>query len=244
MTAVLEPATTTSATGAPSSTNVIGARSRAGGSPTLAKLFVAAPALLATAVLLHPDDTHGAGRTLADIAGDDRGRWIAAHLLEPFSWLLLGVVLLFTLPRLAPGRGRRLAAPAGILGVIGAVAIGFIVYAHGEAFVFMTNTHISHHTLAPLFDQFEDKGMPLAAIPSLGYRLGVLLGGIGLFRARTIPRWAAVLLSVSAVTLSAGSGAPLAVSVVLAIGPLLAVAIASYRTIATTGGPALPGATV
>jgi len=240
VTAVLEPTTTTSTT----TTNVIGARTRAGGSPILAKLFLAAPVLLGTAVAIHPDDTHGSVHTLAHIAGDDRGRWIAAHLLEPFSWLLLGVVLLFTLPRLAPGRGRRLAVPAAVLGIIGAVAIGFIVYAHGEAFVFMTNTHIDHHTLQPLFDQFEEKGFPLAAIPSLGYRLGVLLGGIGLFRARTVPRWAAVLLSVSAVTLSAGSGAPVPVMIALAVGPMLAVAIASYRTIATTGGPALPGATV
>lgn len=212
------------------------------GSPGLARLLVAGPVLLATAVVLHPDDTHGAVRTLASIEGGDRARWIAMHLLEPFTWLLIGITLLFALPRLAPGKGRRLAATAGVLAAIGATAIGFIVYSHGEAFVYMTNTHISHATLSPLFDQYEKTGFPLAAIPSLAYRLALVFGGIGLFRARTVPRWAAVLLAVGAVTFAVGDSVPLAASIVLAVGPMLAATIGMYRTVANTGGPALPGA--
>jgi hypothetical protein len=208
------------------------------GSRPLAVLTVAAPLLLGTAITLHPDDTGGVERTLTAIGGDDGVRWAAIHLLEPAAWALMGITLLLVLPRMAGQRGRGLLKTAGVFSAIGFPALAMLVYAHGEAFRFMAATDVDPSTYDALFEQFE-VAMPLAALPSLLGRLGLLLATIGLLRARTVPRWAALPLFVPAVLLGSTGGLPLALGLPLLLGPMLLSLAVVARRVAVTGGPAL-----
>lgn len=237
----LQPApVVTSATPTASSTDRA-TRGRRGSRP-LAALTALAPLTVPVAVLLHPDDTGGAKATLDALAGDERALWAATHLLEPLAWLGLGTALLLALPRLAPGRGRRLVTIGAPLAFVGYVCIAFIVYGHGEAFLHMSADGVDRTAMGPLFDIYED-GMPLAALPSLLSRLGVVVAAVGLIRARTIPLWAPLLLLASPFTFSAGAtDLPLLVSIPLAFAPLVAPLALIARKVAVEGGPALGGA--
>lgn len=208
------------------------------GSRPLAVLTVAAPLLLAASIALHPDDTGGVERTLTAIGGDDGLRWAAVHLLEPAAWALMGTTLLLALPRMAGRRGRGLLKTAGVLVAVGFTSLAMLVHAHGEAFRHMAATDVDPSTYAALFEQFE-VAMPLAALPSLLGRVGLLLATVGLVRARTLPLWAALPLAVPAVLLGSTGGLPLLVGVPLLLGPLVLTLGAVARRVATTGGPAL-----
>ena len=211
---------------------------RSGGSKPLAALLLAAPLLLAGSIALHPDDTHGVEKTLGAVGGDDKLLWSVIHLLEPTAWMLMGLTLLFALPRMASGRGRRLLSIAAVFAAIGFPSLALIVYGHGEAFLFMASTDVAPSVYEPLYEKFE-RGFPLAAIPSLLGRIGLLLAAIGLMRARTIPMWAAGLLMVPAFALGSTGGLPLAIGLPILLGPLLVGLGFCARRIATTGGPAL-----
>ena len=234
--------TTTPTTGTAASAAAASPAAR-GGSRLLAAVTAVAPLTVAGGVMLHPDDTQGVHHTLTHIAGDDRVMWMVTHLVEPFGWLLVGATLLLALPRLAPGRGRRIVAPAALLAFVGYASMAFIVYGHGEAFLFMSTSGIDYAAMEPLFEQFES-GMPLAAIPSLGAGLGVILAGIGLLRARTVPRWAASLLIVAPVVfaLFPKDVLPMAATAVIIFAPLVAGLAGLAPRIANSGGPALPTA--
>ena len=208
------------------------------GSKPLATLLMAAPVLLAGSIAVHPDDTHGVEKTLAAIGGDEKVLWGLIHLAEPVAYLMLGITLLLALPRMAAGRGRRLLSVGGVLAAIGFSSIALIVYGHGEAFLMMASTDVEPSVYAPLFEKFET-GMPLAALPSMLGRLGLLLAAIGLLRARTVPVWAAAALFVPAFALGSTSALPLAIGLGVAFGPLLVAFGACASRIATTGGPAL-----
>ena len=215
-----------------------GVAARSGGSRPLAALTVTAPLLLGTSIALHPDDTHGAEHTITAIAGEEKLQWALVHLAEPAAWLLLGATLLLALPRLAGARGSRLLSTAGVFAAIGFSALAMLVYAHGEAFMFMAASGVEPAVYAPLFEQFES-GFPLAAIPSLLGRVGLLVAAVGLIRARTLPVWAGPLLLVPAFALGSTGGLPLALGLAIVLGPLVVVLGTAARRIATTGGPAL-----
>ena len=208
------------------------------GSRPLAVLTVAAPLVLGACIAAHPDDTGGVERTLTAVGGDDAVRWAAIHLLEPAAWALLGITLLLALPRMAGRRGRGLLKTAGVLSALGFTELAWLVYAHGEAFRFVAATDVDPVVHSALFEQFE-VAMPLAALPSLLGRIGLLLGTIGLVRARTVPLWAALPLFVPAVLLGSTWGMPLAVGLPLLLGPLVLSLVVVARRVATTGGPAL-----
>lgn len=208
------------------------------GSRPLAVATVAAPLLLAGGVLAHPDDTRGVEHTLSTIGGDASLAWTVTHLVEPFAWVLLGITLLLTLPRMAGRRGGALLRTAGVLSAVGYSAVGFIVYAHGETFRFMAATDVEPSVYGPLFEQYE-QAMPLAALPSLLGRLGLLLAIIGLLRARTVPVWAALLLVPTVVLMGSAGFLPLALGIALFFGPLVVGLAVCARRVARTGGPAL-----
>jgi hypothetical protein len=102
----------------------------------------------------------------------------------------------------------------------------------------MAATDVDPSTYDALFEQFE-VAMPLAALPSMLGRLGLLLGAIGLVRARTVPLWAALPLFVPAVLLGSTGGLPLAVGLPLLLGPMVLSLAFVARRVAITGGPAL-----
>ena len=84
--------------------------------------------------------------------------------------------------------------------------------------------------------------MPLAALPSLLGRVGLLLAAAGLLRARTVPLWAALLLILPALAMGALGGMPLAVGLPMLFGSLLAALVPCALRVARTGGRALGGA--
>lgn len=237
MTVTTTPAPARTDRGSTAATATAGA-AQPRGSRALATLLLTAPVLLGASIGLHPDDTHGVERTLNAISGDDTVRWGVIHLLEPIAWLLMGVTLLLALPRMASGRGRRLLSTAAVLAAIGFPSIALIVYAHGEAFLHMASTDVAPSTYTALFEKFES-GFPLAAIPSLLGRLGLLLAAIGLLRARTVPMWAAGLLVVPAILLGSTGGMPLALGLGVVLVPLMVALGFCARRVASTGGPAL-----
>ena len=232
------PARTDRATTASAAVPQTDPAARTRGSRPLAALLLAAPLLLAGGVVLHPDDTHGVEHTLDAVGGSQQLLWSAIHLLEPAAWMLIGITLLFALPRMASDRGRRLLTTAAVFAAIGFSSIALLVYSHGEAFLFMAATDVPASTYEPLFEQYET-GFPLAALPSLLGRVGLLLAAIGLIRARTVPVWAAALLLVPAFALGSTGGLPLAIGIPALFGPLVVAVAVIARRVAATGGPAL-----
>jgi hypothetical protein len=174
-----------------------------GSARLLAALPVVPAVTLLVAVALHPRDTADAAATLARIAGPDRGRWILVHLLEPFSWLLLGVVAVMA----THISSHALVKLGGWLAALGAVSIALIVYSHGEAYLFMTSPGIDLAAMEELYGRFY-KGMPLVGPVGLAFWLGMLVLGVGLYRSKAVPRWAAVLLALTPVVNFAGQSLP------------------------------------
>ena len=210
-----------------------------GGSRPLAVALLAAPLALLGGILLHPDDAHGFTRTM-EVVRDGQLQWGAVHLLEPAAWVLLGLAMLLAMPRLAAERGRRPLVAGGVLCAVGFTSIGLIVYGHGEAFLHLSALDPEVTAgYAPLFERFET-GMPLAAVPSLLSKVGLLLVAAGLVRARTVPLPVALGVVVAAVVMGGlVAGLPFGLGFVVTFGPFVALALCAFRRLATTGGPAL-----
>jgi type IV secretory pathway VirB2 component (pilin) len=188
-------------------------RARSHAAFAVTALAIAAPLALTTAVAIHPADTSDAAATLGRIATGDRVRWTVAHLLEPFAWLVLALVLLLA-ARLGTGKGTRLVQAGGVLGAIGASATALIVYGHGEAYLQMTAGGIDLETMEPLYDRFYE-AMPLAAPVAMFFRLGLVLLGVGLFLTKAVPRWAAALITLVPIIMGAVATAPAVVTAVV-----------------------------
>jgi hypothetical protein len=199
-------------------------------------LVVAAPVALGLAVLIHPHDTSDAAATLERIAGDDRLRWTFAHVLEPFSWLFLSLILLLA-ARVGTTRGRRLIQAGAAMAAVGAAATALIVYSHGEAYRFMTLPDVQRAAMEPLYVHFHE-GVPLAGVLALLFRPGMLVLGIGLFRSRAVPRWAAALVALTPVLMVPAAQASPAVAAVLVGLPLAAGLAGSRRAISAAAARA------
>ena len=204
-------------------------RSRLGKALAIAAL--AAPLALGAAIALHPEDTTDAADTLGRIAGDDRARWALAHVLEPAAWVALAVVFL-GIRALPLGRGRLPVRVGASLAAVGATAISMIVYAHGEAYLHMSAEGIDTGTMHDLYTRFQEE-MPLVAPLSVGFQLGLLVLGVGLFRSRLVPRWAAGAVALTPAVMAALSTAPVTVT---ALGVLpLAAALATTAPVLRGG---------
>jgi hypothetical protein len=223
--------TTTTTDDSPAGTPTFGSR-------PLAVATVAAPVALAAGVAVHPDDTHGVEHTLEAIGGDASFAWTFTHLVEPYAWALFGLALLLVLPRMAGAKGGRFLRTAAWMSWVGYTALGLMVYAHGETFRFMAATDVEPSVYAPLFDQFQTS-MPLAAMPSLLGRVGLLLAVIGLIRARTVPLWVSLSLLTPVVLMGTMGFLPYWLGMALFFGPLVVGMAGLALRVARTGGPAL-----
>lgn len=215
-----------SRTASQDSARQVPATSRAG--RRIARLAVAAPVALVVSVMLHPNDTTDAADTLGRVAGEDRTRWILAHLLEPISWLLLAVVLLIA-TRVGKDAGRRLIQAGGYLGAAGAAAIALIVYSHGEFYLFMTEPGMDRAAMEQLYAHAQS-AMPLVAPFAGAFQAAMLFLGIGLFKSRAVPRWAAVAFCAVPLAITPDDAAPWVAAIVIGI-PLIAGLAGSARAI-------------
>lgn len=166
------------------------------GTLAMAALLIIAPVLRAVAIVAHPYDTADAATTLA-LIDQMAGRWAVVHLVEPIAWVLLGLSG-FVLLRLTPDKGRRLATAGALLFAIGAVGTAMLVYGHGEAYLFMTDSTVAAADMHDLYAVYHD-GVPLAAPLAPLHLLGAFLLAAGLFRSGRVPAVAAFVLAVSVV---------------------------------------------
>lgn len=203
----------------------------------LTALIAAAPVVLTVAVFIHPNDTDDAAETLARIAGADRARWITAHLLESFALLTMAVVLTLV-GWAATGSGRNLTRVGGTLAAIGAASTALIVYAHGEAYRFMTQDESTLASMERLYDRFHD-GMPMVGPLAMLFMVGMVVLGAGLFRTKLAPVWAAIAIALTPVLMFLVGGSVSAQVAALVGGVPMIVGLAgSAKPVATAwSGP-------
>ena len=157
--------------------------------------MIVAPLVFVIAEMLHAKLQTEAAKQLIAVA-DNTGRWYAAHVLILIS-LALTVPAFFGLVHLL-GRGR---AAFGHLGLVvfvpGVVALAAIV---GMELVLwqMAQPNANRDEMVALAERVnESAGTAVVFLVALFFPLAWLLVGIGLYLARTVPRWAAVLIALA-----------------------------------------------
>jgi hypothetical protein len=175
--------------------------------------MIAAPPVLVLAEMLHARFQTEAVKQLTAVA-DNTGRWYAAHALVLLA-LALAVPAFFGLVHLL-GRGRATLGHLTLVAFIpGLVAIAAIV---GMELVLwqMAQPNANRDEMVALAERInESAGTAVVFGVALLFPLAWLLVGIGLYLARTVPRWAAVLIALAQPIGFAGelAGAPKALAV-------------------------------
>lgn len=157
--------------------------------------MIVAPPVFVIAELLHARFQTEAAKQLAAVA-DNTGRWYTAHVLVLLA-LALAVPAFFGLVHLV-GRGRATLGHLGLVAFIpGLVAIAAIV---GMELVLwqMAQPSANRDEMVALAERInESPGIVPVIMVALLFPLAWLLVGIGLYRARTVPAWTAVLIALA-----------------------------------------------
>lgn len=211
----------------------------------LAAILVLAPVLRMISILIHPLDTADAAATL-DLVDEASVRWAVAHLLEPYSTLLIGAAG-FVLLRLTPGRGRGIATVGAALFGLGAAGLAMLVYAHGQAYLFMTHPSVDPADMTELYAQFHE-GLPLAAPFIPMFTIGAALLAVGLVRGGRVHWGAALAFIVAPIVPNAiPQDDSLVLAAILGSAPMIAAMAVFARALvrqASTVTPAPEGALV
>ena len=191
--------------------------------------LVAGPVVTAIGFTLHETEGKDHEEFLSN-AGQHALLWNLAHLLIPIG-LVFFTAGFAGLLRLARGRGAGFLVPGVVLGMVGTIATAIDGAAHGaveSALMNRPDVSIEQSEQIQLDYMHSPFVFPLALL-GMGMMLGLLICGIGLFRSRRVPRWAAVLIMLSPVTLTfAGAG----IVAPLGAAPLLAGAVVVARVLA------------
>ena len=157
--------------------------------------MIAAPLVFVIAELLHARFQTEAAKQLAGVA-DDAGRWYAAHMLVLLA-LALVVPAFFGLVHLL-GRTRGTLGHLSLVALVpGVVAVAAIV---GMELVLwqMAQPSANRDEMVALAERLnESPGIVPVFGVALLFPLAWLLVGVGLYLARTIPAWAAVLIALA-----------------------------------------------
>ena len=157
--------------------------------------MIVAPLLFVIAELLHARFQTEAAKQLTAVA-DNTGRWYAAHVLVLLS-LGLAVPAFLGLVHLL-GRGRAAFGHVGLVAFVpGVVAVAAIV---GMELVLwqMAQPSANRGEMVALAERLnESAGIVAVFLVALLFPLAWLLVGIGLYVARTVPAWAAVLIALA-----------------------------------------------
>lgn len=134
-------------------------------------------------------------------------QWMASHFLLAFGMALIAGGAL-TVWRLARGRGATLTALGAGLMSVGAALMALGDFAHGSVAYVLAGRVDPATSLAAQEAYFSHPTIGGVSMGGMFLPLGVLLLGIGLLRSRAVPRWAAIVLTISpiAVTLGSASG--------------------------------------
>lgn len=204
--------------------------------------MVLAPLVFVSAELLHARLDRDAGTYLDRIAMNP-DRWYAAHMLVLLGLALVVPALAATV-QLFRGRSPRLASASVVLLLPAVVALAALVGMELVAWQLAQST-ITRSELITVWENTAENGAiaPLVGIALL-LPVAWLLAGIGLYRARVLPRWSAALIGVAQLVGFAGelSGAPKWVAVAAQLAFAAGLAPLGLRLL-TSRAPA-PGAAV
>jgi hypothetical protein len=198
------PAVSTSAAAANARPSLVD-RVRHGFTPVA---LVLGPVVTTIGFTLHEADAEDHEEFLSTV-GHHGAAWSLAHLLIPIG-LLLFTAGFAGLLRLARGRGARFLVPGVVLGMVGMIATAIDAAAHGAVeSALMNRPEVSLAQSEQIqVDYLHSPFVFPLTLLGMGMILGLLIAGIGLFRSRRVPRWAAVLIMLSPVGLMfAGAGA-------------------------------------
>ena len=164
--------------------------------------MVLAPLLLLIGLVVHPETGTEAASMVA-AAADDPDTWYAAHLIALLSLVLavpavLGLMHMLRERQVALGHVGGGLAMVGILAFVGIVAIeGFAGWQAGSG---------DRTEMVALFDRLYDSAgivIPFYVM-SFGFAIGMLCLALGLYQARAVQSWMAVVIALAAVLLAIG----------------------------------------
>lgn len=156
--------------------------------------MIVAPPLFVIAELSHARFQTEAAKQLTAVA-DNTGRWYAAHVLVLLS-LALVVPAFFGLVHLLGSRAAlgHLSLVAFIPGLVAIAAIAGMELVLWQ----MAQPNANHDEMVALAERLNESAGIDALFPvALLFPLAWVLLGIGLYRAPTVPAWAAVLVALS-----------------------------------------------
>jgi hypothetical protein len=160
--------------------------------------MIVAPLLLLVGLVVHPESNSDEAAQLA-IVRDNLDAWYASHLLLLVSIALafpavLGLMHMLRVRQAALGHVGGGLSLLGLLAFVGIVAIdGFVLWQMAVAG--------AQGEMTALFQRLNDTAgvvIPLYVV-GLGFAIGMVLLAAGLYRARAVQSWAAVLLAAGAV---------------------------------------------
>lgn len=157
--------------------------------------MIVMPPVFVLAELLHARLQTDPAKQLAAVA-DNTGRWYAAHALILVALALtvpafLGLVHLLGRGRAALGHLSLVAFVAGLVPLAAIVGMELVLWQ-------MAQPGANRDEMVALAERInENAGIVPVFLAALLFPLAWLLAGIGLYRARTVPAWTAVLIAVS-----------------------------------------------
>lgn len=168
--------------------------------------MIGAPLLLLVGMVVHPERKSDVGPQLAVIA-ENMNAWYAAHLIVAIALVLavpavLGLMHMLREREVAWGHVGGALALVGLLAATGVVAIeGFVGWQAAAA------SGAEGAAMVALFERVtETAGIVIPFfVMSLAFAAGMLVLAAGLYRARAVQSWTAVLLAVGAVVFAIGS---------------------------------------
>jgi hypothetical protein len=164
--------------------------------------MVFAPLLLLVGMVIHPEMKTDEGAQLAVIA-DNLDAWFVAHLLVLISLALavpavLGLMHMLREREVAYGHVGGGLGLLGLLAITGIVAIdGFVGWQAGAA-------GAGNAEMTALFERLYDTAgvvIPFFVV-SFAFTLGMLVLAMGLYRARAVQSWMALLVAIALVLLA------------------------------------------
>lgn len=191
--------------------------------------LVAAPTLVAVGDLLAGSDPDSSQGVLTSVAASPHQFYLSRALF--FAGMLLLIPGVITLLRLVPERGRRWATTGAILTGMGAAGAGAGEFALGFVFPTAADSAIPRNAAVAALDSLQADA--LFAIPFMiglfGF-IGPAVIGIGIARARTLPRPLTVALIVAPVLWFVGVAGSYTLGAIGSIPLLVTYALLAIRS--------------
>jgi hypothetical protein len=178
----------------------------AGRWPSIAKLLLlAGPVLLFTGYALHPDLPEEAAAALPEVA-DARGTTLAAKLLVAVGSLVMIPLIVQVRRQMAARRGRSVATAGAALVTIGMASNALSQATYGYLLWWVTDPDVSRAAGVQVADVATTETaatLPVSFLAVPVFAVGLLLVAAGLWRARSVPSWASVVLGVGTIAAAA-----------------------------------------